>query len=730
MAAAMAYPPSPLTPGAGGAPGGNAGETEVYSWGQGGLGQLGHSDDTTYKAPRVLVATMGLRVKAVVAGNQHSAILTADGDVYTFGRGNFGQLGHGIQTSGSQQTPTLVEGLPSKAVVQIACGWHHMAALTKTQEVWTWGSGEYGRLGHGDESRQVAPKMVEALHSKPVIAVACGGFHTCAITEAGTLYTWGGGYFGQLGHGDENDRKTPTVVSRFRDVAVHQVSCGTHHTLALSDNGDVWSWGSGEYGKLGHGDETKHTSPKLVEPLRGKGIVYVACGGFHSGAVTDTGGIFMWGGGDKGQLGLGEESNVALPTLVDGLRGRHIVSLSLGMHHSMGVSDRGEVFSWGSGEYGRLGHGDDQNSPSALPISSLGGGKNVVAAAAGGFHSLALVSASMNAAEAAAAAVSAAQVFGGEMGGRGMSPFDATSSPMKPRTQAGKSALAFEAGEESMYGLGTAGGRMAGRGGASADILRVDTGGGGGMAEDDEEDYKMQHRLRTVAQETAEMKRQVEIIEERHKLELTRLETRLQAAHEERNHLKKQLEKMSEKAKLDSNLKMQVQKATEELGEMKKKHERLRNDLKQRTVDVHMLQVRVSQLCGSELDGLTVSQLEELERMQSEALRRVSAAKYQRLRQEMGEREEARKEEIDKLRRDFEGRMEKQRDDLAKLQEEKMALMGLEQRLRQEFQTQVQAEQMSNEELRVRLETLQDGFVQLRSILRKDKQNRMESGDD
>ncbi len=180
-------------------------------------------------------------------------------------------------------------------------------------------------------------------------------------------------------------------------------------------------------------------------------------------------------------------------------------------------------------------------------------------------------------------------------------------------------------------------------------------------------------------------------------------------------------------AQADAALKAKLGTAQEEIAELRKKYERSRGDLKQRTVDVHMLQVRVAQLCGSELDGLTVSQLEELERMQAEALRRCGVAKYVRLRQEFQEKEEHMREDVEKMRREFEERMDKMKGEVQKIQEEKVHLMGLEQRLRQEFQTQVQAEQMSNEELRIRLETLQDGFVQLRSIMRKDKQSRVES---
>merc|ERR1712093_739562 len=117
-----------------------------------------------------------------------------------------------------------------------------------------------------------------------------------------------------------------------------------------------------------------------------------------------------------------------------------------------------------------------------------------------------------------------------------------------------------------------------------------------------------------------ELRQQLDILQDRHKLEQTRLETRLQASQEERTHLRKQLERLQERQQADANLKSKLQTMQEETAEMRKKFERARGDLKQRTVDVHMLQVRVAQLCGSELDGLTVSQLEELERMQTEAL--------------------------------------------------------------------------------------------------------------
>lgn len=250
-------------------------------------------------------------------------------------------------------------------------------------------SGEYGRLGHGDEVRQATPKLVEGLQNKAVIFVAAGGFHTAAIVDGGSLWTWGGGYFGQLGHGDETDRKTPKMVKGVQQTVAHVIACGTHHSLMLTESQEVWTWGSGEFGKLGISDEEKHTEPVMITALQGVQIIDVSTGGFHSCALTNQGQMYTWGGGDKGQLGHGDENNQNLPVVIEALRGKKVIKMSSGMHHTMALLDNGDVYSWGSGEYGRLGHDDEQMQTTPLLIDQLVG-KGVKEISVGGFHSMAL----------------------------------------------------------------------------------------------------------------------------------------------------------------------------------------------------------------------------------------------------------------------------------------------------------------------------------------------------
>ena len=138
----------------------------------------------------------------MAAGRNHTIVLTSEGSAHTFGSNKYGRTGHGI-IEGKQTTPRKVEGcLEGKTVVNIAAGLCHTACIDEDGETYTWGKGEYGRLGHGDEVDRSSPKVVNGLIGKKCSAVACGGMHTLVIAENGTVYSFGCGMYDQLGRGD------------------------------------------------------------------------------------------------------------------------------------------------------------------------------------------------------------------------------------------------------------------------------------------------------------------------------------------------------------------------------------------------------------------------------------------------------------------------------------------------------------------------------------------------
>ena len=138
-------------------------------------------------------------------------------------------------------------------------------ALTADGSVWSWGDGGRGMLGHGDEQDQLLPKKIEAFAGQRVVAVAPGCAQGLARASGGAVAGSGRGHAGGLGRGDQQDQLLPKKVEALAGQRVVAVSAGYSHSLALTADGGVWSWGDGGCGKLGHGDEQNQLLPTKIE---------------------------------------------------------------------------------------------------------------------------------------------------------------------------------------------------------------------------------------------------------------------------------------------------------------------------------------------------------------------------------------------------------------------------------------------------------------------------------
>ena len=174
-----------------------------------------------------------------------------------------GRLGHGDQQR--QLLPRKVEAFAGQRVVAVSVGRHHSLALTADGAVWSWGSGGEGVLVHGDEHNQLLPKKVEAFAGQHVVAVSAGGTHSLALAADGSVWSWGWGGNGKLGHGDQQRQRQPKKVEAFAGLRVIAVSAGGAHNLALTAGGAVWSWGFGRSGQLAHGDREHQFAPQKTE---------------------------------------------------------------------------------------------------------------------------------------------------------------------------------------------------------------------------------------------------------------------------------------------------------------------------------------------------------------------------------------------------------------------------------------------------------------------------------
>ena len=372
-------------------------EGGCWTWGFGANGRLGHGDEERVAAPKRIDPRFIGGAKAVMAACSslmagHSALVTHDGNLFTWGRGAEGQLGHPDLLAKLEPTAVPREMFGGAYIVLVACGGSHTACLTDQGAVWSWGAGEWGQLGHDDSEPRPVPMHVRGTgkDGQEIALITCGDRNTAAVTKSGELWTWGAGDSGRLGHNDEFFRLTPTKIAAaaFAGARVVMADCGGSHMGAVTHDAKLWTWGSGLHGQLGHGDAV--TCPdKLVptcvsgESLRDVEFATLACGDKSTAAVAQDGRLWMWGNGSQGVLGLGCEDEKRVPVQVNagvtpGVLGRRIgrcrllppdcaLAFAMSQHPRLGEKAKAQVLmpelvqkvlqhshSWPNGPAGKL----------------------------------------------------------------------------------------------------------------------------------------------------------------------------------------------------------------------------------------------------------------------------------------------------------------------------------------------------------------------------------------
>ncbi|CAH0405793.1 unnamed protein product [Chilo suppressalis] len=363
----------------------------VYGWGHNHRGQLGGVEGAKVRTPTPCLSLAALNPVQLVGGEQTLFAVTPDGKVYATGYGAGGRLGIGGIDSVSQ--PTLLASIQHIFITKVACnsGGKHCLALSSEGDVYSWGEGEDGKLGHGNRVSYDRPKLITALSALEVVTIACGGAHSACLTVRGRIYTWGKGRYGRLGHGDSEDQLVPKLVEALAMYRVVDVACGSGdaQTLCITDDDNVWSWGDGDYGKLGRGGSEGCKVPMRIDCLKGLRVIKVECGSQFSVALCQGGSVYTWGKGDYHRLGHGSYEHVRRPMLVTGMQGKMIVSIATGSLHCVACTDAGEVYTWGDNDEGQLGDGTTLAAQRPRLLMALQG-KRVTRVACGSAHTVAL----------------------------------------------------------------------------------------------------------------------------------------------------------------------------------------------------------------------------------------------------------------------------------------------------------------------------------------------------
>ena len=257
----------------------------------------------------------------------------------------------------------------------------HTLLLTSTGRVLSFGIAQYGALGHGyspgnqlpDELR---PRYIEALSRYRVTCVAAGELHSAVSTDDGDLFTWGDGFCGQLGLGGKRPQLLPQHVKKggLEDECVSSVSCGARHTICITDDGEAFTFGLGHYGALGrsftpfeYGAEDGTITN--LEPTQAEAQDAVPAIPLAPAGIT----LEMENHLDLlANVTLNDNSNQCIPMVIDVLKGIHLVGSSAGHRHSMLLDKHGQLYTFGNGSAGELGHGNLERQNYPLKVMEFG----------------------------------------------------------------------------------------------------------------------------------------------------------------------------------------------------------------------------------------------------------------------------------------------------------------------------------------------------------------------
>jgi len=295
-------------------------------------------------------------------------------------------------------------------VTSISGGTNFSLAVKEDGTVWSWGNNADGQLGDGTTITRTMPVQVLDTSSVGVltgiVAVSAGLNFSLALGSDGTVWAWGNNSFGRLGDNTTTNRLIPVQVKGLGGSGflsdVSSVRAGGSSSLALKNDGTVWSWGQNGNSQLGTGDYIPRSAPGQVKGLGGvgtlSGVTSISAGVAHNLALKDDGTVLAWGLNTDGRLGDGTILTRSTPVRVSGLGGvgtlSGVTSISAGYDFSLVLKEGGTIWAWGSNTDGQLGNGIQQTvSSTPTQVKNNTGSayfSNATIVSAGNAHTMAV----------------------------------------------------------------------------------------------------------------------------------------------------------------------------------------------------------------------------------------------------------------------------------------------------------------------------------------------------
>ncbi|XP_059297178.1 PH, RCC1 and FYVE domains-containing protein 1-like [Lycium ferocissimum] len=354
---------------------------DVFIWGEGGEGgYLGYGEvKVDALLPKLLESTTMLDVQTISIGRSHAALVTKQGEVFCWGEGKNGRLGHKLVMDTPR--PKIVDSLNRVHVKSVSCGEYHTCALTTSGELYTWGD-NFGAETKMRSYNWLPNRVCGSLDGVKISYVACGEWHTGIVSTSGQLFTYGNGTFGVLGHGNLQSVAHPKEVESLRGLRVKSVACGPWHMAALVEISThhlkfnnlgvkLFIWGDGDYGKLGSSDNERKLLPTCVAKLVDHDFIQVACANTLTIALSRTGEVYTMGSSKHGQLGNPQAKGESVVAVQGKLKDEFVTWISSGSYHVAVLTSKGNVYTWGKGSNGQLGLGDTEERDCPTLVEAL-----------------------------------------------------------------------------------------------------------------------------------------------------------------------------------------------------------------------------------------------------------------------------------------------------------------------------------------------------------------------
>lgn len=317
--------------------------------------------------------------REVSAGQNFTLAIKSDGTLWGWGA-NSNLLGLGY-FSVSENLPIQIG--TANDWLTVSAGGNHSLAVKTNGTLWSWGSGIFGQLGNG-AFNSATFNVTQVGTATDWIRVSAGSLFSVALKNNGTLWTWGRNDVGQLGNNTLIDTNVPAQVGTATDWS--QIEAGNEHTLAIKTTGTLWSWGNNPFGQLGNGTATASNNPIIISALTWSAV---SAGFDHSMALDVNGLLYTWGNNTNGQLCSGTNTAVNIPTLVVSTSGaiNFYLAISAGQTHSMVLRNDNTLWTSGQNTSGQLGIGNNTNTNI---LNQVGTGTNWQLISAGFVHSEAM----------------------------------------------------------------------------------------------------------------------------------------------------------------------------------------------------------------------------------------------------------------------------------------------------------------------------------------------------